>query len=221
MVFAGKVPLQGHVHGLRPNIATGGGDWPDREQNPWMQGRVAMTDQKLLQQYEGAFQAWKAKLAINRIKALGFPRRDWPDLMQDLAVVILEFRYDPDHDNGATEQTVLYAVINRHLLHRMRSRYRDRERFAEYLRSLGVHDDGSYLGPDPCIETDYGLGLDVERALAGLSPFDRAIAGGLAAGLSQAAVARALGCEWNTVHKAVERVGRCFRRLGLDGEGSR
>ena len=180
-----------------------------------------MTDRKLLKQYEGAFEAWKAKLAISRIKALGFPKRDWADLMQDLAVVILEFEYDFARSNGATEQTVLYAVINRHLLHRMRGRYRDRERFMEYLHSLGVHDDGSYVGPDPCTETDYGLGLDVEQALPGLSPFDRAVATGLATGMSKAALARTLGCEWNTVHNAMRRIGEHFRRLGLDGEGLR
>lgn len=180
-----------------------------------------MTEQELLQQYEGAFEQWKVTLALSRIKALGFPERDWPDLMQDLAVVILEFQYDPNHDKGASEQTVLYAVISLYLLHRMRDLYRHRERFAEYLHSLGVRDDGSYVGPDPCIETDYGLGPDVEHALSGLSRFDRAVAAGLAAGMSKAALARKLDCEWNTIQKATLRIGKCFGQFGLNGEGLR
>lgn len=177
-----------------------------------------MDEGQLLQMYDGAFEPWKARLAISRIKALGFAEDDWPDLMQDLAVVILEFEYDFARSNGATEQTVLYAVINRHLLHRMRNLYRDRARFVEYLHSRGIHDDGSYLGPDPCTETDYGLGPDVEQALSGLSRFDRDVATGLAAGVSKAALARKLGCEWNTVHKAARRIARHFRAAGIDGE---
>jgi len=178
-----------------------------------------MKNEQLLNWYEGAFEAWKARLAISRIKALGFPKRDWPDLMQDLAVVILEFRYDPNHDNGASEQTALYAVINRHLLYRMRCRYSEREAFEQYLRSLGIHEDGSYVGPEPCCEVDYGIGMDVDRALPGLSPFDRAVANGLAAGMSKAALARKLGCEWNTIHKAMRRIREHFEGLGIDGEG--
>ncbi|MFO7858942.1 MAG: hypothetical protein R6V11_08490 [Ectothiorhodospiraceae bacterium] len=180
-----------------------------------------MKEKLLLESYKGAFEPWKATLALSRIKALGFPERDWPDLMQDLAVVILEFEYDPNHDNGASEQTVLYAVISLYLLHRMRDLYRQRERFAEYLHSLGVRDDGSYVGPDPCIETDYGLAPDIEHALSGLSWFDRAVAEGLAAGTSKAALARKLDCEWNTIQKATLRIGKCFGRLDLDGEGLR
>ena len=178
-----------------------------------------MTNEQLLNWYEGAFEAWKARLAISRIKAMGFPKRDWADLMQDLAVVILEFDYDPDHANGATEQTALYAVINRHLLFLMRGRCRNRQRFERYLRNLGIHEDGTYVGPDPCCEIDFALGMDVERALPGLSEFDRAVAHGLAAGMSKAALARKLGCEWNTIHKAMRRIREHFEEMGIDAEG--
>lgn len=177
-----------------------------------------MTNEQLLNWYEGAFDAWKARLAISRIKALGFPKRDWLDLMQDLAMVILKFNYDPDHTNGATEQTALYAVINRHLLSRMRRRYRDYQRFEQYLRSLGIHEDGSYVGPVPCAEMDLALGMDIERGLSCLSKLDQAVAHGLAEGMSKAALARKLGCEWNTIHKAVGRIRQAFLGAGLGGE---
>lgn len=177
-----------------------------------------MTNEQLLNWYKGAFEAWKARLAISRIKAMGFPKRDWADLMQDLAVVILKFNYDPDHANGATEQTALYAVINRHLLYRMRRRYRDRQGFEQYLRSLGIHEDGSFVGPEPCAKVDYALGMDIERALLGLSKFDRAVAHGLAEGMSKVALAQKLGCEWNTIHKAVGRIQQAFLDAGLGEE---
>lgn len=180
-----------------------------------------MKSEQLLKRYEGAFEAWKARLAVSRIKALGFPKRDWADLMQDLAVAILEFRYDPDHDNGASERTVLYAAINRHLLYRLRRRYSQRDGFRRYLRGLGVHDDGSFVGPEPCCEVDYAGSSDFQDALDSLSPFDRTVARGLAAGLSKSALARKLGCHWNTVQKAVRRIRRRFESLGLGSEDRR
>ena len=178
-----------------------------------------MANQQLLNGYEGAFEAWKARLAISRIKAMGFPKSDWPDLMQELAIIIVEFNYDPDHANGATEQTVLYAVINRHLLFLMRGRCRGRQRFEHYLRDLGIHEDGTYIGPDPCIEVDVTLGMDVEQGVAGLSEFDQAVAKGLAAGMTKAGVAGKLGCQWNTVNKAVRRIRARFEEMGIDAEG--
>lgn len=180
-----------------------------------------MTNEQLLKRYEGAFEAWKARLAMARIKAMGFPKSDWPDLMQDLAILIIEFDYDPNHANGAKEKTALYAAINRRLLFLMRCRCRDRQRFEQYLRSLGIREDGSYLGPEPCIEMDIPLKMDVERALDGLPEFDQAVAKGLAAGMNRGAIARKLDCEWKTVNKAVRRIRKHFEGLGMDAEDLR
>lgn len=109
-----------------------------------------MRTERLLQMYEGAFEDWKLHLAVSRIEALGFPKREWGELMQELCVLMLEFKYDPEHAKGAKEKTVLFAVINRHLLSIMRQRYRDRQVFARYLRSLGIRDDGTSLPASTC-----------------------------------------------------------------------
>lgn len=180
-----------------------------------------MTNEQLPNRYEGAFEAWKARLAMARIKAMRFPRNDWPDLMQELAILIINFNYDPNHANGAKEQTALYAAINRHLLFLMRGRCRSRQRFERYLRSLGIHEDGSYLSPELCIEMDIPLEMDVQRAVAGLSEFDQAVAKGLAAGMNRSEIARTLGCEWKTVNKAVGRIKKHFEKVGVNAEDLR
>ena len=75
---------------------------------------------ELKKQYEELFDDWKIELALGRIRVMGFPKRDWPDLMQELAMVMLECRYDPAKANGATEETALFAVVSRRVLHLLR-----------------------------------------------------------------------------------------------------
>ena len=179
-----------------------------------------MKNEDLLSKYEGAFETWKARMALARIKAMRFPRNDGPDLMQELAILIIQFEYDPDRDSGAKEETALFAAMNRHLLFLMRGRCRDRKGFEQYLRSLGIHEDGSYIGPEPCFEIDIPLGMDVKRAVQGLSPFDQAVAKGLASGMNRFSIARQLDCDWKTVNKAVRRIAAHFQDLGIDTEVS-
>lgn len=177
-----------------------------------------MTHEDLVRTYDGAFDAWKARLALARIKAMRFPRTDWPDLMQELATLIIGFEYDPNHGNGAKEQTALFAAINRHLLFLMRGRCRERQNFEQYLRSLGIREDGSFIGPEPCVEIDIPLSMDVQRATHGLTPFDQAVARAMTNGMSRGAIARTLDCDWKTVNKAVRRIRKHFEELGLDAE---
>ena len=103
----------------------------------------------------------------------------------------------------------------------MRGRCRSRHGSDRYLRSLGIREDGTYVGPEPCIEIDFALRMDVKEGIASLSQFDQAVAKALADGMSKAAVARELECEWNTVNKAVRRIRERFEELGIDMEALR
>ncbi len=141
-----------------------------------------------------------------RIKALGLPKHEWPEFMQDLAVLILEFKFDPDHENGASEMTALYGAISNRLLYRLRCRGREEEVLQTYYGMCGGREDNDGPPPDPCGETDHGRRVDVADALAPMSEFDRAVAKGLAEGHSRFAISRQLGCSWNTVERAVARL---------------
>lgn len=179
-----------------------------------------MTNENLVSMYEGAFAPWKARLALARIKAMRFPKSDWPDLMQELAILILRFEYDPQRTNGAKEETALFAAMNRHLLFLMRGRCRERQSFDRYLRSLGIREDGSYVGSEPSTEMDVPLGMDVEEAVRGLPAFDRSVAQRLAVGMNRGEIACELDCDWKTVNKAVRRITARFNELGI-GAGVR
>jgi hypothetical protein len=64
--------------------------------------------------------------------------------------------------------------------------------------------------PDPQI----ALRIDVERALAGVPRFDRAVAVALAQ-FSVSEASRFLGVSRSTVYEAIERLRECFSKVGL------
>lgn len=170
---------------------------------------------ELKKQYAGVFEAWKIDLALGRIKAMGFGKSDWPDLMQDLAIVMLDFRYDPEKSNGATEQTAIYGVINRSLLHRMRTRCRDAAKLKRYAREMGVRADGT--GEEPCYHLSTPVDMDVALVCKEMSDFDQQVCRGLSADKTRAEIARELECDWGTVANAIRRIKKHFEARGLKG----
>lgn len=170
---------------------------------------------ELKKQYVGVFEAWKIDLALGRIKAMGFGRSDWPDLMQELAIVMLEFRYDPKKSNGATEQTVFYEVINRNLLQQMRTRCRDAARLKRYASEMGVKADGT--GEEPCCYLSAPVDMDVALICKGMSDFDQKVCRGISAGKTRAEIARDLECDWGTVDNAIRRITKHFAGRGMKG----
>ena len=171
----------------------------------------------LQRRYDKVMASWKVDMAVRRLRKLGFPGRYWPDLMQELAILILGFQYDSNRADGATEQTALYAVITKHLLYRMRGRYRELHGFDRYLRHLGVHEDGTTLEPDPFVEFITPLQLDVRQQIARLPAFERAVAEGLSQGRNKAELAREHDRDWHTINAAARRIGEHFKAGELDG----
>ncbi len=174
---------------------------------------------ELAKQYENVFDGWKIELALGRIRAMGFSPSDWPDLMQELAIVMLDFRYDPARSNGATEETVLYAVISRSLLHQMRTRYRDAAKLKRYASELGVKSDGT--GEEPCCYLTAPLEMDVAQVCDGLTEFDQKVCKGLSRGDTRRRIARDLECDWHTVDRAVRRISQAFTIAGYSEEDLR
>ena len=177
-----------------------------------------MNNHKMISLYEGVIETWKAQLALYRIQAMKFPKSDWPDLMQELVILIMGFNYDPANSKGASERTALFAVINRHLLFVMRGRKRDEENFERYLESLGVKPDGSYEGPLQYQEPESFLYLDVQQTVQGLSEFDKRVAKELADGSRRIDIAEKFECDWKVINKSVQRIKAHFEEHGLDAE---
>ncbi len=157
--------------------------------------------------YEGIMEPWKVELITSRAKRMGFHEDEVPDLLQDLALVLGRFRYDPVKANGAKESTVLQTLIDNHLLfvRRTAKRYRAHVEFASHRGEPTHHADEDHLA------------IDVRHAVAMLPEREQFICRSLAEGRSRHEIARRLGCGWYTLKRAIKRIAEHFEELGLEG----
>jgi len=145
------------------------------------------------------------KLIVRRASLHGFRENDMEDVLQQVFLGLLRFRFDPAKSNGCQETTVLITIIDRRLktIRRTEARYQARQDNAE---------------PRPELESDLTTQLQVEvrSALEGLSPIQRQICTGLGNGDSTKQIAQQLGCSWHVVERHVAHIRAHFQKLGLD-----
>ena len=158
-------------------------------------------------QYDGLIEAWKVELIKERAKRYRFRAHERPDILQELVLVLRDFEFDAAKANGACEHTVVQAVIDKFLFNRMRGRQRHE----------AAHERFANLDWDETYEDRTPLEMDVQSALESQSDDDRRICKALGQGYNKAEIARELGCGWHTVDRAVRRIRRQFRDLGLEG----
>jgi len=70
---------------------------------------------ELYERYVDAVESWQIKLAIARIRDFRIPPDSWDDTMQELAIVVHEFQFDPARANGASEETILCRFFDRRI----------------------------------------------------------------------------------------------------------
>jgi len=157
-------------------------------------------------QYNGVIEPWKVKLIIHRAKLHGFRTYEIPDALQEIVLVVLDFNYDPNHADGATERTALTAIVD----NRLRNMKRSATRYRMHLERFG--DDATELSWD---EIDL-CAIDTTHAVADLSKREQIVCRGLAGGLSKNQIAKALGCSWHTVERMIRRLQKHFKALGLN-----
>ena len=157
--------------------------------------------------YDGIIEKWKVNLIIHRAKRCGFRPHEIPDALQEAVLVVLEFQYDPDHANGATERTALVPIID----NRLRKMKRAAARYRMHLERFGQ--DATEFSRD---EVDPRV-MDVASAIADLSPREQEVCRGLADGLSVAQMAKQMGCGWHTINRIIRRLRERFEELGLEG----
>lgn len=68
---------------------------------------------ELYQQYVGGMEQWQIKLAIARMIQFRVPQVAWQDTMQELAIVIHKFTFDPGKAHAASEETILCRLLDK------------------------------------------------------------------------------------------------------------
>jgi len=157
--------------------------------------------------YDGLVEPWKVDLIIARAKCMGFRCDEIEDAQQELILEVMNFRYETRKSNGATETTVLIALID-NLLKKL---VRTRARYRAHLDRFREEAERSY---EPM--TGDERAIDVQNVVASLAERDREVCRALGFGLTKHEIAKLLGCGWHTVDRIVGRIRQRFEECGLD-----
>ena len=167
--------------------------------------------------YGDLIEEWKVDLIRARARRFGFRADELPDLEQNIVMELLGLQYDPSLEGGASETTFLIAVIDRQLRQIRRRRARIRRKASYEALSLDSNASAAHEAAWQLSYThDPAMQLDIQQALLGLTPAERAICQALSQGFSQAAIARATGRSKAAICNEVRKLRARFREWRLD-----
>lgn len=155
---------------------------------------------------------WKVEFIRTRARRLGFREDEIPDLEQDIVLELLQV--DFEEVGSACEATFVTHVIDLQLRKVLRDRKRDVRRLNHEATSYEDLSEDARIDPSETERIDFRL--DLEAAMASLSPEEKALFEALRRGDSQAEIAGASGKPKTTVSDAVRRLRKKLRALGLD-----
>ncbi|MBX3452480.1 MAG: sigma-70 family RNA polymerase sigma factor [Planctomycetaceae bacterium] len=160
----------------------------------------------------------KLDLIRSRARRLGFRRHDLEDAVQEVMLAILEFEYDPDKSNGATETTALTTVIDRRLKTLLRSQKRYAGLLSRATDQLAVacqgFDDGPYCEEAGGLERVASAELD--EILSSMDEEMQEVCRLLMEGLSTTGIAEQLGMGWHRANRIVDTIRERLQAAGLN-----
>ena len=123
----------------------------------------------------------------------------------------------PTKANGASERTVLTAVIINQLLNIQRADARAKKNHLAHCQNCGMRSDNEPIVDDHHLNHQrlHELRLDVQVALRRLTAQQRRVCEGLMAGKTDTQIAIELGCDRYQVAKMIETVRELFVSVGL------
>lgn len=163
---------------------------------------------ELYQQYIGAMKEWQIKLAIARLMHFRVPQEAWEDSMQELAIVVHEFRFDPDKAHTASEETILCRAMDNRI--RMLARGNGRRRaMLDRLGQMSQRIEDAHT-PDVIAAE-----VEVRQLVAELTPLQQEICRGLMNGESFLQIAERTGRHYTTIQRHVRHIHKAFVDGGL------
>lgn len=166
--------------------------------------------------YADIIEPWKVELIIRRARRWGINSSDLEDVQQEIVLSLLDFVFDPQHANGASEVTAVTAVIDRRLamIRRRETRHLRRE---ERFRALAVVvDEVLRVTPNAVLdEDDRNLTIDLRTVIDELSPRARRVCEYLSEGRTLNEISGLLGIDWRAVRREVDAIRLHLQQSGL------
>ena len=159
----------------------------------------------------------KLELVRSRARIMGFRRHDLEDAVQEVMLSVLEFEYDVEKSNGATETTALTTVIDRKLvsLKRVERRHSKIAQWAtdELAAKCQGFEDGPFVEDDSAESR-----LSSEEVTSIIATMDddmQQVARLLMDGLSTKAVAEQLDMSWHRADRIVNAIRERLEAAGF------
>jgi len=158
---------------------------------------------------------WKLELIRRRAVRCGLRSHDLADAVQEVALAVMNFTFQAERSNGASEKTALTALVDRRLamIRRRTARYRRRFEALEWSPDASQEQAEP---TEPSGEPQLDTVADTQAVVARLSPEDQQLCRLLSEGLSTAEIARRMGCGWHTIKRRMERLRAEFERMGFE-----
>lgn len=165
--------------------------------------------EELYGQYAGGMEDWQIKLAIARIMYFKLPQEVWQDTMQELAVVVLEFRYDAEKAHAASEKTILCRLMDNQIRMLARSNAR-RQAMQERLSEMSQSEEDMHSPDDSATEGE------LQHIVAMLTPLQQEICRGLMDGMSICQIAVLTGRHYTTIRRQAHKIAALLALRGFE-----
>lgn len=158
----------------------------------------------------------KLNLIKSRARRMGFRRHDLEDAVQEVMLAVLEFEFDEEKSNGATETTALTTVIERRLKLLKRSQHRYADLLERATDRLAGDCGDCQEGPVDQDQTGEQLEqAEVSACLADLDEETQHIARLLMEGQTPNAIADELGMGWQRVTRLISVIRERLEAAGF------
>ncbi len=164
---------------------------------------------ELYEQYIDVMEEWKVRLAIARMRQFGLPQDAWDDVMQELAILVSQFRFDPAKAGAASEETILCRAMDNRIreLARANVRYQAQQ---TRLCKMAHPTQETYMPEDAAADKE------LHELIRQLPAFQQEICKGLLNGETLLHIAKRTGSTWTTIQYHVYHIRHAFLRWGIN-----
>ena len=164
-----------------------------------------MTNDSWVKDYENVFGADRMRWTLAALKEFRIRKRDWRDWVQELVMLLMEFRYDPQTAT-VPEMTALRDAIKAYIKEYRRSNAPPWPADQAACPAAGHDRRAGEVCRWAVYEESTGLRMDVREMIAKLPPFEREVCLGLMNGQRRNAIATRL----NTDSPLCQRGGQAY-----------